>query len=58
MQRQLTRIQAKHARGHNANVKVTRTQLRFHARDLSDYVISTFNARWDELDLHEPVRGQ
>ena len=51
-QRQLKRIESKHARGHNTNVKVTPTQLRFHARDLSDYVVSTFNARWDALNLH------
>jgi hypothetical protein len=50
--RQLTRIRAKHARGHNINVRVTPTQLRFHARDLSDYIVSTFNARWNELNLH------
>lgn len=47
--RQLERITSKHARGHNTNVKITPTQLRFHARDLSDYVVNTFNARWDAL---------
>lgn len=51
-QRQLKRIETKHARGHNTNVKITPTQLRFHARDLSDYVVNTFNARWDTLNLH------
>ncbi len=50
--RQLLRIESKHARGHNTNVKITPTQLRFHARDLSDYVVNTFNARWDALNLH------
>jgi hypothetical protein len=50
--RQLKRIESKHARGHNTNVKITPTQLRFHARDLSDYVVNTFNARWDALNLH------
>jgi hypothetical protein len=50
-QRQLRRIQIKHARGHNTNVKITPTQLRFHARDLSDYVVNTFNARWEELQV-------
>lgn len=50
--RQLRRIESKHARGHNPNVKITPTQLRFHARDLSDYVVNTFNARWDALNLH------
>lgn len=47
--RQLNRIYGKHARGHNPNIKITPTQLRFHPRDLSDYVINTFNARWNEL---------
>jgi hypothetical protein len=47
--RQLKRIESKHARGHNTNVKITPTQLRFHARDLSDYVVNTFNARWRAL---------
>jgi hypothetical protein len=50
--RQLQRIESKHARGHNPNVKITPTQLRFHARDLSDYVVNTFNARWNALNLH------
>jgi hypothetical protein len=52
MRRQLDRIQAKHARGHNPNVRITPTQLRFHARDLSDYILNTFNTRWRELNLH------
>lgn len=47
--RQLKRIESKHARGHNTNVKITPTQLRFHARDLSDYVVNTFNARWSAI---------
>lgn len=51
-QRQLQRIENKHARGHNPNVKITPTQLRFHARDLSDYVVNTFNTRWEALNLH------
>lgn len=51
-QRQLKRIGSKHARGHNTNVRITPTQLRFHARDLSDYIVSTFNARWDALNMH------
>lgn len=51
-QRQMKRIAGKHARGHNPNVKITPTQLRFHARDLSDYVINTFNTRWNELTKH------
>jgi hypothetical protein len=51
-ERQLKRIEAKHARGHNTNVRITPTQLRFHARDLSDYVVNTFNARWEALNLH------
>lgn len=50
--RQLERIHAKHARGHNPDVKITPTQLRFHARDVSDYVVNTFTARWDALNLH------
>ncbi len=49
---QLKRIEDKHARGHNPNVKVTPTQLRFHARDLSEYVISSFDARWHALNVH------
>lgn len=52
MRRQLARIHAKHARGHNPNVKVSATQLRFHARDLSDYVVNTFNSRWQALNRH------
>ncbi|HZQ09784.1 MAG TPA: hypothetical protein VFD70_24620 [Anaerolineae bacterium] len=52
-QRQLQRIESKHARGHNTNVKITPTQLRFHARDLSDYIVNTFDARWRALNLHE-----
>ncbi|MBI4670115.1 MAG: hypothetical protein HY741_00390 [Chloroflexi bacterium] len=47
--RQLERIHGKHARGHNPNVKISPTQLRFHPRDLSDYVVNTFNARWNAL---------
>lgn len=50
--RQLKRIESKHARGHNTNVRITPTQLRFHARDLSAYVVNTFNARWDALNAH------
>ncbi len=49
--RQLTRIESKHARGHNPNVKITPTQLRFHARDLSDYVVNTFTTRWNAINL-------
>jgi len=52
MRRQVRRIDAKHARGHNPNVKVSSTQLRFHARDLSDYVVNTFNTRWQALNVH------
>lgn len=48
--RQLKRIESKHARGHNPNVKITSTQLRFHARDLSDYVVNTFNSRWESIN--------
>lgn len=48
--RQLARIESKHARGHNPNVKITPTQLRFHARDLSDYVVNTFNSRWESIN--------
>lgn len=48
--RQLARIESKHARGHNTNVKITPTQLRFHARDLSDYIVNTFNARWQAIN--------
>lgn len=49
-ERQLARIRAKHSRGHNTNVKITATQLRFHARDLSDYIVETYNARWRILN--------
>jgi hypothetical protein len=51
-QRQRKRIESKHARGHNPNVRVTPTQLRFHARDLSEYVVNSFNARWNALNRH------
>ena len=50
MQRQLERIKHKHSRGHNVGVKVSETQLRFHARDLSDYIVNTFNAHWRALN--------
>lgn len=53
MRQQLERIESKHARGHNTNVKITPTQLRFHARDLSDYVVNTFSARWNALNAHQ-----
>ena len=48
--RQLARIHHKHARGHNVGVKLSSTQLRFHARDLSDWVVGNFYARWDALN--------
>lgn len=51
-QRQLKRISTKHARGHNTNVRITPTQLRFHARDLSDYIVTSFNTRWAALNMH------
>lgn len=50
MRRQLERIKHKHSRGHNVGVKVSETQLRFHARDLSDYIVNTFNAHWRALN--------
>lgn len=51
-ERQRRRIEAKHARGHNPNVVVTPTQLRFHARDLTEYIVNTFDARWADLNHH------
>ncbi len=59
--RQLNRIQHKHARGHNVGVKLSSTQLRFHPRDLSDYVVGTFNSRWNALNAEQgrvPVQSQ
>ncbi len=59
--RQLNRIQYKHARGHNVGVKLSSTQLRFHPRDLSDYVVGTFNSRWNALNAEQggvPVQSQ
>ncbi len=57
--RQLARIQHKHARGHNVGVKLTPTQLRFHPRDLSQYIVSTFEARWQMLNAHpEPLQEE
>lgn len=50
--RQLARIRIKHLRGHNTKVKVTPTQLRFHGRDLSAYIVNTFHARWQVLNTH------
>jgi hypothetical protein len=49
MRRQMARIRHKHARGHNVGVKVSATQLRFHPRDLSDYVVANFEARWSSV---------
>jgi nucleotide-binding universal stress UspA family protein len=49
MRRQLTRIQGKHARGHNPDVKLSPTQLRFHPRDISHTIVSHFEARWNAL---------
>jgi len=50
MRRQLTRIQGKHARGHNPDVKLTPTQLRFHPRDISHTIVGQFEARWNALN--------
>jgi nucleotide-binding universal stress UspA family protein len=50
MRRQLTRIQSKHARGHNPDVKLSPTQLRFHPRDISQYIVGEFEARWNALN--------
>jgi hypothetical protein len=49
MRRQLARIQGKHARGHNPNIKLSPTQLRFHPRDISHDIVGEFEARWNEL---------
>lgn len=54
--RQLARIRAKHARGHNPGVKISETQLRFHPRDLSDYIVNTFDAHWQALNRREETR--
>lgn len=48
--RQRARIQSKHARGHNVGVRLSETQLRFHANDLSQYIVSTFDAYWQILN--------
>ena len=50
MRRQLVRIQGKHSRGHNPNVKLSPTQLRFHPRDISQTIVSEFEARWNALN--------
>jgi hypothetical protein len=49
MRHQLTRIQGKHARGHNPDVKLSPTQLRFHPRDISHTIVGHFEARWNAL---------
>jgi hypothetical protein len=49
-QRQLASIQHKHARGHNHNVKLTTTQLRFHPDDVSQEVMRTFETTWQTLN--------
>jgi hypothetical protein len=49
MRHQLARIKNKHARGHNVRIKVSATQLRFHPRDLSNYVVTAFEARWSDI---------
>ncbi len=48
--RQLLRIHGKHARGHNTGIKLSQTQLRFHPRDISQYVVDTFDERWARLN--------
>jgi len=50
MRRQLTRIQSKHARGHNPDVRLSPTQLRFHPRDISRTIVGEFEARWNALN--------
>ncbi len=50
MRRQLARIRGKHARGHNPDVRLSPTQLRFHARDISHYIVGEFEARWNALN--------
>ena len=50
MRRQLRRIQSKHARGHNPDVRLSPTQLRFHPRDISQCIVGEFEARWNALD--------
>ena len=50
MRRQLTRIQGKQARGHNPDVKLSPTQLRFHPRDISHTIVGEFEARWNALN--------
>jgi hypothetical protein len=49
MRHQLARIQGKHARGHNPDIKLSPTQLRFHPRDISHTVVGQFEARWNAL---------
>ena len=50
MRRQLGRIQGKHARGHNPDIKLSPTQLRFHPRDISHTIVGQFEARWNALN--------
>ena len=50
MRRQLARIQGKHARGHNPDVRLSPTQLRFHPRDISQYIVGEFETRWNALN--------
>ena len=49
-QRQLASIRRKHARGHNHNVRLTTTQLRFHPDDVSQQVMRSFEASWQALN--------
>jgi hypothetical protein len=60
MRRQIARIENKHARGHNVGVMLSPTQLRFHPRDLSEYVVKAFDTRWNAIQsnghsVHEPA---
>jgi hypothetical protein len=50
MRRQVERIGHKHSRGHNVGVKLSPTQLRFHPRDLSQNIVSEFDARRKSLE--------
>ncbi len=54
---QLARIGRKHARGHNAQVKICATQLRFNPCDHAQEIMATFGQRWDLLSLDPLHKG-
>ena len=55
-QRQMERIRRKHARGHNPQVVITPTQLRFNPQDHGREILRAYEARWSALNGGE-LRG-